>query len=47
MLAESVCAGITFVRDASAPGGGVYVATAKAAREVVDLPPGTIVLGET
>lgn len=46
-LPETAIAGVTFIRDASHPRGGVLVATQQAAREIKDLPPGVIVLGGT
>jgi hypothetical protein len=42
---ETFIAGVTFIRDASLPSGGVLVATQQAAREIADLPPGTVILG--
>ena len=36
---------MTFIRDPSLPNGGVLIATQKAAREVKDLPPGTLIIG--
>jgi len=36
---------VAFLRDASLPHGGVLVATQQAAREIKDLPPGTVILG--
>ena len=36
---------MAFLRDASLPHGGVLVATQQAAREIKDLPPGTVILG--
>ena len=44
-LPETSIAGVTFIRDPSLPNGGVLVATQKAAREVKDLPPGTLIIG--
>lgn len=44
-LAETSISGVTFLRDASLPHGGVLVATQQAAREIKDLPPGTVIIG--
>ncbi|KAL7423626.1 hypothetical protein Q5752_001207 [Cryptotrichosporon argae] len=44
-LPETTIAGVAFIRDPSHPRGGVLVATQQAAREIKDLPPGTVVLG--
>lgn len=44
-LPETSIAGVIFVRDATLPNGGVYVATQKAAREIKDLPKGTVIIG--
>lgn len=44
-LPETAVNGITFLRDPSHPEGGVLVATRQAAREIKDLPPGTVIIG--
>ncbi|ORY27489.1 hypothetical protein BCR39DRAFT_538261 [Naematelia encephala] len=44
-LPETSIAGVTYLRDSSLPSGGILVATQKAAREIRDLPPGTVVIG--
>lgn len=44
-LPEASITGVTWLRDDSLPQGGVLVASQKAAREIRDLPPGTIVIG--
>ncbi len=44
-LPETSINGVTFLRDSSHPQGGVLVATRKAAREIKDLPPGTVIIG--
>ncbi|KIR75240.1 hypothetical protein CNBG_9317 [Cryptococcus deuterogattii R265] len=44
-LSETAVNGITFLKDPSHPKGGVLVATRQAAREVRDLPPGTVIIG--
>ncbi|OCF34902.1 hypothetical protein I316_03449 [Kwoniella heveanensis BCC8398] len=44
-LPETSIQGVTFLRDPTHPQGGVLVATQKAAREIKDLPPGTVIIG--
>jgi hypothetical protein len=44
-LPEIPLAGVTFLRDPSHPRGGVLVATRQAAREIKDLPEGTVIIG--
>lgn len=44
-LPETTVEGITFLRDASHPAGGILVATQKAAAEIKDLPEDTIIIG--
>ena len=44
-LPETSIAGITFLRDPSHPRGGVLVATRQAAKEIKDLPEGTVIIG--
>jgi hypothetical protein len=44
-LPETSIAGITFLQDASHPRGGVLIVTQQAAREIKDLPEGTVIIG--
>ncbi|WVQ64297.1 uncharacterized protein L199_002459 [Kwoniella botswanensis] len=44
-LPETVVHGVTFLRDPTHPKGGVLVATQKAAMEIKDLPPDTVIIG--
>ncbi|KAK8844790.1 hypothetical protein IAR55_006640 [Kwoniella newhampshirensis] len=44
-LPETSINGVTFLRDPSHPQGGVLIATQRAAREIKDLPPGTVIIG--
>ncbi|ODN73332.1 hypothetical protein, variant [Cryptococcus amylolentus CBS 6039] len=44
-LPETSIHGVTFLRDPTHPQGGVLVATQQAAREVKDLPAGTVIIG--
>ncbi|WWC67325.1 uncharacterized protein I206_101233 [Kwoniella pini CBS 10737] len=44
-LPETVVHGVTFLRDPTHPRGGVLVATQKAAQEIKDLPPDTVIIG--
>lgn len=42
---EMLITGVAFLRDSSHPQGGVLVATQQAAREIKDLPAGTVIIG--
>ncbi|WRT63193.1 uncharacterized protein IL334_000096 [Kwoniella shivajii] len=44
-LPEAFVHGVTFLRDPAHPQGGVLVATQRAAQEIKDLPPGTVIIG--
>ncbi|WWC93139.1 uncharacterized protein L201_008106 [Kwoniella dendrophila CBS 6074] len=44
-LPETVIHGVTFLRDPTHPRGGVLIATQKAAQEIKDLPPDTVIIG--
>ncbi|WVQ84270.1 hypothetical protein IAT38_006422 [Cryptococcus sp. DSM 104549] len=44
-LPETSIHGVTFLRDPTHPQGGVLVATQQAAREIKDLPVGTVIIG--
>ncbi|WWC57580.1 uncharacterized protein I303_100112 [Kwoniella dejecticola CBS 10117] len=44
-LPETTVHGVTFLRDPTHPKGGVLVATQKAASEIKDLPPDTVIIG--